>query len=163
LDLIKIIKLSKYVAYKLFYLSGKNEDVSQEVAYKLWLTVRQAEAKGSLISFKILKLKAISVASRYIRKQRGITNIEESQIIQKEVGISKEEKELLWFILKKLNKTERLIIILRFGIGGVARRTLDEIATEMNCGITKIFKIEKRTIKKMRKLYRHYDNDYVGL
>jgi len=108
----------------------------------------------------MLKLRALSIASRFLLKRKNINCYENiGEIKEEESGIDRETKELLFFIIKKLSEKERFIIIKRFGIGGVPRRTLDELSKEMNCGITQIHQVEKRGILKMRKLYKIYGSD----
>jgi len=154
LDLLGIIKLSRYIARRYYVDKSLQEDVEQEIAYKVWLGVVSAEARGKKISWRILRMRALTIGSRYILKQRNIKTNIESEIIQEDIGITIAERELMKVILRKLNQIEREIIIKRFGIWGVPRRTLDELATEMCKSVSTIFKVEKRTLKKMRKLYQ---------
>lgn len=61
------------------------------------------------------------------------------------------EKELLDSAMDKLNKREKQIMELRFGIGGCKEKTQKEVADILGISQSYISRLEKRIIKRLRK------------
>lgn len=61
------------------------------------------------------------------------------------------EKQIIWQILEKLNKREKEIMILRFGLNGNEEKTQKEVADLMGISQSYISRIEKKVLGKMKK------------
>ena len=61
------------------------------------------------------------------------------------------DKQIIWQILDKLNKREKEIMVLRFGLGGNEEKTQKEVADLMGISQSYISRIEKKVLGKMRK------------
>ncbi|MDF2698452.1 MAG: sigE [Haloplasmataceae bacterium] len=73
----------------------------------------------------------------------------EDNIIMKDLE-SNEEKKILYQAVNKLNKREREIIILRFGLFGNEEKTQKEVAELMGISQSYISRLEKKIIDKMK-------------
>ncbi len=61
------------------------------------------------------------------------------------------EKQIIWQILEKLNKREKEIMVLRFGLNGNEEKTQKEVADLMGISQSYISRIEKKVLGKMKK------------
>ena len=61
------------------------------------------------------------------------------------------EKQIIWQILEKLNKREKEIMVLRFGLNGNEEKTQKEVADIMGISQSYISRIEKKVLGKMKK------------
>lgn len=61
------------------------------------------------------------------------------------------EKQILWESIHSLNKREKDIILMRFGLNGVPEKTQKEVADEIGISQSYISRLEKRIFKKLRK------------
>lgn len=61
------------------------------------------------------------------------------------------EKQIIWQILEKLNKREKEIMVLRFGLNGNKEKTQKEVADLMGISQSYISRIEKKVLGKMKK------------
>lgn len=61
------------------------------------------------------------------------------------------DRQIIWQILDKLNKREKEIMVLRFGLGGNEEKTQKEVADLMGISQSYISRIEKKVLGKMRK------------
>ncbi len=73
----------------------------------------------------------------------------ESNIIMKDLE-SNEEKQILYQAVNKLNKREKDIIVLRFGLFGQEELTQKEVAEMMGISQSYISRLEKKIIDKMK-------------
>ena len=73
----------------------------------------------------------------------------EENIIMKDLE-SNEEKKILYQAVNKLNKREREIIVLRFGLFGQEELTQKEVAELMGISQSYISRLEKKIIDKMK-------------
>ncbi len=73
----------------------------------------------------------------------------EDNIIMKDLE-SNEEKKILYQAVNKLNKREREIIVLRFGLFGQDELTQKEVAEMMGISQSYISRLEKKIIDKMK-------------
>ncbi len=73
----------------------------------------------------------------------------EDNIIMKDIE-SDEEKRILYQAVNKLNKREREIIVLRFGLFGQEELTQKEVAELMGISQSYISRLEKKIIDKMK-------------
>ena len=74
----------------------------------------------------------------------------ENESVSKELEQSA-DKQIIWQILDKLNKREKEIMVLRFGLGGNEEKTQKEVADLMGISQSYISRIEKKVLGKMRK------------
>lgn len=61
------------------------------------------------------------------------------------------EKEILWRIINKLNKREKEIMVLRFGLGGGEELTQKEVADSLGISQSYISRLEKKIVVRIRK------------
>ena len=63
-----------------------------------------------------------------------------------------------------INEQESLVIRLRFGIGGIGERTLQQVADALNMTKQRVHQIEKAALKKLSKSekLRSYWSGHVG-
>jgi RNA polymerase sporulation-specific sigma factor len=76
----------------------------------------------------------------------GTDNDEVYNLIEDEV-----DKELLLIAMKKLNKREKEIVHLRFGLNGEGEKTQKEVADMLGISQSYISRLEKRIIKRLKK------------
>ncbi len=74
----------------------------------------------------------------------------EEENVTKDLDLSI-EKQLLFTSLKKLQKREQEIMILRFGLFGNAEKTQKEVAEQLGISQSYISRIEKKILQKMKK------------
>ena len=61
------------------------------------------------------------------------------------------EKRILWRILDKLNKREKEIMIMRFGLTGGEELTQKEVADSLGISQSYISRLEKKIVVRIRK------------
>jgi RNA polymerase sporulation-specific sigma factor len=76
----------------------------------------------------------------------GTDNDEVYNLIEDEV-----DKQLLFVAMKKLNKREKEIVQLRFGLNGEGEKTQKEVADMLGISQSYISRLEKRIIKRLKK------------
>ena len=74
----------------------------------------------------------------------------EPDLVSKDIE-SSVEKQLLWQALKKLNKRERVIMKMRFGLLGTKEKTQKEVADLLGISQSYISRLEKKIIFRLRK------------
>ena len=67
---------------------------------------------------------------------------------------NKENKELIYKLINKLNKREQEIIILRYGLNNQKELTQRDIASKLNISRSYVSRIEKRALTKLYKEIR---------
>ena len=72
--------------------------------------------------------------------------------------LKEEEIKQLHYTISKLNKREREIIILRFGLYGNVAKTQKEVADELGISQSYISRLEKKIYDKMRREIESYSN-----
>ncbi len=70
--------------------------------------------------------------------------------------INVEDIEQLLRLLDTLSDRERRILRLRFGLGGEAVRTLDEVGAELNCSNERVRQIQNRALHKLQEKMVEY-------
>jgi RNA polymerase sporulation-specific sigma factor len=76
----------------------------------------------------------------------GTENDEVYNLIEDEV-----DKQLLFVAMKKLNRREKEIVQLRFGLNGETEKTQKEVADMLGISQSYISRLEKRIIKRLKK------------
>jgi RNA polymerase sporulation-specific sigma factor len=76
----------------------------------------------------------------------GTENDEVYNLIEDEV-----DKQLLFVAMKKLNRREKEIVQLRFGLNGESEKTQKEVADMLGISQSYISRLEKRIIKRLKK------------
>lgn len=77
-----------------------------------------------------------------------------------ELMITKENSNSVIKAIEQLSETEQYIMKHRYGINGAKFKTQKEIADEINMSQANVSKIQKNSLKKLKKiLYEEYDND----
>ena len=66
--------------------------------------------------------------------------------------VHKEEINALYLAIKKLDERERIVIVMRYGIGGNAEATLDEVAVKIGKTKERVRQIQKTAEQKLQKL-----------
>ena len=66
--------------------------------------------------------------------------------------VHKEEINALYLAIKKLDERERIVIVMRYGIGGNAEATLDEVAVKIGKTKERVRQIQKTAEQKLHKL-----------
>ena len=66
--------------------------------------------------------------------------------------VHKEEINALYLAIKKLDERERIVIVMRYGIGGKAEATLDEVAVKIGKTKERVRQIQKTAEQKLQKL-----------
>ena len=74
---------------------------------------------------------------------------DEGEDIPDQVGRAQQARRLAAIILSRLGRRERQILQLRYGFGGVERRTQREIAHELGISRSYVSRIEKKAMKKI--------------
>ena len=64
----------------------------------------------------------------------------------------KRMQEAIKGMLDRLDDRERLIITSRFGLGGTAERTLEQLGRELGLTMERVRQIEYRGVEKLRKI-----------
>ena len=67
-----------------------------------------------------------------------------------------EEVEQLLKLLDRLSERERMILRLRFGLGGEVVRTLEEVGAELNCSNERVRQLQNRALRKLRTMMEKY-------
>ena len=69
-----------------------------------------------------------------------------------EVDVEKEnERKLLWNIINSLNKREKEIMLMRFGLDGSPEKTQKEVADDLGISQSYISRLEKKIFKQIKK------------
>lgn len=66
--------------------------------------------------------------------------------------VHKEEINALYLAIKKLDERERIVIVMRYGIGGNAEATLDEVAVKIGKTKERVRQIQKTAEQKLQKM-----------
>ena len=66
--------------------------------------------------------------------------------------VHNEEINALYLAIKKLDERERIVIVMRYGIGGKAEATLDEVAVKIGKTKERVRQIQKTAEQKLQKL-----------
>ena len=66
--------------------------------------------------------------------------------------VHKEEINALYLAIKKLDERERIVIVMRYGIGGNSEATLDEVAVKIGKTKERVRQIQKTAEQKLQKL-----------
>lgn len=74
---------------------------------------------------------------------------DEAEGIPEQVGRAQQARRLAAIIIARLGRRERQILQLRYGFGGVQRRTQREIANELGISRSYVSRIEKKAMKKL--------------
>ena len=74
----------------------------------------------------------------------------DEDVVNKDIE-TKTEHEMLLDAVSRLGKRERLIMNLRFGLGGCEEKTQKEVADELGISQSYISRLEKRILEKLRK------------
>lgn len=112
------------------------------IYYELCMTFRKKDPDGMLSLNKEIK----ETDDRTITLEDTIpsdVNIEEETLL-------KEQKEEMYNEILKLNKREKLVICLSYGVGGYEKITEKEIAKILKISQAQVSRIKNKTIKKIR-------------
>ena len=121
-------------------------------------TVEETAAEAGLTVTKVKDAKRVAPEPVSIHQPVGEDNatigdfIEDTDAIDPfEVALLASRVDELGFVLAELNDRERDVIIMRFGLGDIEPRTLDDVGRHFNVTRERIRQIETKAIAKMRR------------
>ena len=80
---------------------------------------------------------------------------DERESVADQVGRAQQARRLAAIIVSRLGRRERQVLQLRFGFGGLERRTQREIARQLGISRSYVSRIEKKAMKKISKELQH--------
>jgi RNA polymerase sporulation-specific sigma factor len=74
---------------------------------------------------------------------------DDAESIQDQVGRAQQARRLLAIIRARLGRRERQVLQLRYGFGGVERKTQREVARDLGISRSYVSRIEKKAMRKI--------------